>query len=193
MGAKYGSVSFLNIIAPELNDRLLADFLEMDSSLVIGMHVKPLDQMSAIKTVKRKLTELNATKIQEQKKAVRAGYDMDILPSDLSTYGSEAQKLCRSCKAATRMFLLTFTVLNTANSLRKLENTVLQAKGIAQKHNCQLVSLDFQQENGLMSLLPLGMNRIEDTARPDHVEPRYFCAFHHAGAVPARGGRFLVE
>ena len=162
MGAKYGSVSFLNIIAPELNDRLLADFLEMDSSLVIGMHVKPLDQMSAIKTVKRKLTELNATKIQEQKKAVRAGYDMDILPSDLSTYGSEAQKLLQELQSRNeRMFLLTFTVLNTANSLRKLENTVLQAKGIAQKHNCQLVSLDFQQENGLMSLLPLGMNRIE--------------------------------
>ena len=162
MGAKYGSVSFLNIIAPELNDRLLADFLEMDSSLVIGMYVKPLDQMSAIKTVKRKLTELNATKIQEQKKAVRAGYDMDILPSDLSTYGSEAQKLLQELQSRNeRMFLLTFTILNTANSLQKLENTVMQAKGIAQKHNCQLVPLDFQQENGLMSLLPLGMNRIE--------------------------------
>ncbi len=162
MGAKYGSVSFLNIIAPELNDRLLADFLEMDSSLVIGMHVNPLDQMSAIKTVKRKLTELNATKIQEQKKAVRAGYDMDILPSDLSTYGSEAQKLLQELQSRNeRMFLLTFTVLNTANTLPKLKDTVLQAKGIAQKHNCQLVPLDFQQENGLMSLLPLGMNRIE--------------------------------
>ena len=162
LGAKYGSVSFLNIIAPELNDRLLADFLEMDSSLVIGMHVKPIDQMSAIKTVKRKLTELNATKIQEQKKAVRAGYDMDILPSDLSTYGSEAQKLLQELQSRNeRMFLLTFTILNTANSLQKLENTVLQAKGIAQKHNCQLVQLDFQQENALMSLLPLGMNKIE--------------------------------
>ena len=162
MGAKYGSVSFLNIIAPELNDRLLADFLEMDSSLVIGMYVKPLDQMSAIKTVKRKLTELNATKIQEQKKAVRAGYDMDILPSDLSTYGSEAQKLLQELQNRNeRMFLLTFTVLNTANTLPKLKDTVLQAKGIAQKHNCQLVPLDFQQENGLMSCLPLGLNRIE--------------------------------
>ena len=162
MGAKYGSVSFLNIIAPELNDRLLADFLEMDSSLVIGMYVKPLDQMSAIKTVKRKLTELNATKIQEQKKAVRAGYDMDILPSDLSTYGTEAQKLLQELQNRNeRMFLLTFTVLNTANTLPKLKDTVLQAKGIAQRHNCQLVSLDFQQENGLMSLLPLGMNQIE--------------------------------
>ena len=162
MGAKYGAVSFLNILAPELNDRLLADLLDMDSSLVVGMHVKALDQLNAIKTVKRKLTELNATKIQEQKKAVRAGYDMDILPSDLATYGTEAQKLLQELQSRNeRMFLLTFVVVNTADSLKALNNTVLQAKGIAQKHNCQLVSLDFQQEDGLMSALPLALNRME--------------------------------
>ena len=162
MGAKYGAVSFLNILAPELNDRLLADLLDMDSSLVVGMHVKALDQLNAIKTVKRKLTELNATKIQEQKKAVRAGYDMDILPSDLATYGTEAQKLLQELQSRNeRMFLLTFVVVNTADSLKALNNTVLQAKGIAQKHNCQLVSLDFQQEDGLVSCLPLALNRIE--------------------------------
>ena len=162
MGAKYGAVSFLNILAPELNDRLLADLLDMDSSLVVSMHVKALDQLNAIKTVKRKLTELNATKIQEQKKAVRSGYDMDILPSDLATYGTEAQKLLQELQSRNeRMFLLTFVVVNTADSLKSLNNTVLQAKGIAQKHNCQLVPLDFQQEDGLMSCLPLALNRIE--------------------------------
>ena len=162
MGAKYGAVSFLNILAPELNDRLLADLLDMDSSLVVSMHVKALDQLNAIKTVKRELTELNATKIQEQKKAVRSGYDMDILPSDLATYGTEAQKLLQELQSRNeRMFLLTFVVVNTADSLKALNNTVLQAKGIAQKHNCQLVPLDFQQEDGLMSCLPLGMDKIE--------------------------------
>ena len=162
MGAKYGAVSFLNILAPELNDRLLADLLDMDSSLVVSMHVKALDQLNAIKTVKRKLTELNATKIQEQKKAVRSGYDMDILPSDLATYGTEAQKLLQELQSRNeRMFLLTFVVVNTADSLKALNNTVLQAKGVAQKHNCQLVPLDFQQEDGLMSALPLALNRIE--------------------------------
>ena len=162
MGAKYGAVSFLNILAPELNDRLLADLLDMDSSLVVAMQVKALDQLNAIKTVKRKLTELNATKIQEQKKAVRSGYDMDILPSDLATYGTEAQKLLQELQSRNeRMFLLTFIVVNTADTLKALNNTVLQAKGIAQKHNCQLVPLDFQQEDSLMSCLPLGMNKIE--------------------------------
>ena len=93
MGKKYGTVSFLQILAPELNDRLLADFLDMESSLIVSMHIQSVDQVKAIKTVKRKITDLDRSKIEEQKKAVRAGYDMDIIPSDLATYGSEAKKL----------------------------------------------------------------------------------------------------
>ena len=59
------------------------------------------------------------------------------------------------------MFLVTFLVVNTADTLRQLDNTILQASSIAQKHNCQLVRLDFQQEEGLMSSLPLGLNQVE--------------------------------
>ena len=60
-----------------------------------------------------------------------------------------------------RMFLTTIIVLNTSKSKRDLENTVFSAASIAQKHNCALKRLDFQQEQGLMSSLPLGLNQIE--------------------------------
>ena len=78
MGKKYGAVSFLQILAPELNDRLLADFLDMESSLIVSMHIQSVDQVKAIKTVKRKITDLDRSKIEEQKKAVRAGYDIIV-------------------------------------------------------------------------------------------------------------------
>ena len=162
MGKKYGIVSFLQILAPELNDRLLADFLDMESSLIVSMHIQSVDQVKAIKTVKRKITDLDRSKIEEQKKAVRAGYDMDIIPSDLATYGSEAKKLLQDLQSRNeRMFLLTFLVLNTADNPRQLGNNIFQAGSIAQKYNCQLTRLDFQQEEGLMSCLPLGLNQIE--------------------------------
>ena len=162
MGKKYGAVSFLQILAPELNDRLLADFLDMESSLIVSMHIQSVDQVKAIKTVKRKITDLDRSKIEEQKKAVRAGYDMDIIPSDLATYGSEAKKLLQDLQSRNeRMFLVTFLVLNTADNPRQLDNNVFQASSIAQKYNCQLTRLDFQQEEGLMSCLPLGINQIE--------------------------------
>ena len=162
MGKKYGAVSFLQILAPELNDRMLADFLDMESSLIVSLHIQSVDQIKAIKTVKRKITDLDRSKIEEQKKAVRAGYDMDIIPSDLATYGAEAKKLLQDLQSRNeRMFLVTFLVLNTADNPRQLGNNVFQASSIAQKYNCQLTRLDFQQEEGLMSALPLGLNQIE--------------------------------
>ena len=162
MGKKYGAVSFLQILAPELNDRMLADFLDMESSLIVSLHIQSVDQIKAIKTVKRKITDLDKSKIEEQKKAVRAGYDMDIIPSDLATYGAEAKKLLQDLQSRNeRMFLVTFLVLNTADNPRQQGNNVFQASSIAQKYNCQLTRLDFQQEEGLMSALPLGLNQIE--------------------------------
>ena len=144
----------MQILAPELNDRLLADFLDMESSLIVSMHIQSVDQVKAIKTVKRKITDLDRSKIEEQKKAVRAGYDMDIIPSDLATYGSEAKKLLQDLQSRNeRMFLLTFLVLNTADNPRQLGNNIFQAGSIAQKYNCQLTRLDFQQEEAPVHLV----------------------------------------
>ena len=162
IGKTLGAVSFLQILAPELNDRMLADFLDMESNLIVTMHIQSVDQVKAINTVKRKITDLQKMTIEEQKKAVRSGYDMDIIPSDLATYGNEAKKILQDLQSRNeRMFLLTFLVLNTANNKQQLANNVFQASSIAQKYNCQLTRLDFQQEEGLMSCLPIGYNQIE--------------------------------
>ena len=162
MGGTLGAVSFLQILAPELNDRMLADFLNMESSLIVSLHIQSIDQTAAIRQIKRKITELDQSKIDEQKKAIRAGYDIDILPSDLATYGGEAKKLLEDLQSHNeRMFLVTFLVMNTASTRQQLENRVFQAQGIAQKYNCALERLDFQQEKALISSLPLGLNQIE--------------------------------
>ena len=162
IGRTFGAVSFLQILAPELTDRMLADFLDLESSLVLTMHVRSIDQSEAIKTIKRKITDLDKMKIEEQKKAVRSGYDMEILPSDLMTYGTEAKTLLEDLQSRNeRMFLVTVLMMSTAPSRQKLENNVFQAAGVAQKYNCVLRRLDYQQEQGLVSSLPLGLNRIE--------------------------------
>ncbi len=162
MGEMYGCMSFLSIEASDISDRLLADFLGMESTQIVTMHIQSVDQNEAIKTVKHTITELDRSKIEEQKKAVRAGYDMDIIPSDLATYGRDAKALLKELQSQNeRMFLLTFLVMNTGRTKQELENNVFQAASIAQKHNCNLVRLDYQQEQGLMSSLPLASNQIE--------------------------------
>ena len=162
IGEMYGCMSFLSIDASDISDRLLADFLSMESSQIVTMHIQSVDQNEAIKTIKHTITELDRSKIEEQKKAVRAGYDMDIIPSDLATYGKDAKALLKELQSQNeRMFLLTFLVMNTGKTKQELENNVFQAASIAQKHNCNLIRLDYQQEQGLMSTLPLANNLIE--------------------------------
>lgn len=161
MGNTIGAVSFLQILAPELTDKMLAEFLDMDKNLIVNLHIQSVDQLKAIKLVKSKVTDINRMKIEEQKKAVRSGYDMDIIPSDLNTYGGEAKRLLEDLQSRNeRMFLVTVLFLNTARTKQELDNAVLQTAGIAQKYNCMLRRLDYQQEEGLMSSVPLGVNHI---------------------------------
>ena len=161
MGNTIGTVSFLQILAPELTDKMLAEFLDMDKNLIVNLHIQSVDQLKAIKLVKSKVTDINRMKIEEQKKAVRSGYDMDIIPSDLNTYGGEAKRLLEDLQSRNeRMFLVTILFLNTARTKQELDNAVLQTAGIAQKYNCMLRRLDYQQEGGLMSSVPLGVNHV---------------------------------
>ena len=162
MGATYGSVRYLQIIATELPDDLLNQFLNMESALTISIHMKTIEQGAAVKIIKRKLSDIDSMKITEQKKAVKNGYDMDIIPSDLLTYGEDAKNLLKELQSRNeRMFLVTVLVMNMATTKSKLNNEILTASGIAQKENCALKPLDFQQEQGMVSSLAIGRNEIE--------------------------------
>jgi len=162
VGQTIGAVSHLQILAPELTDRMLADFLDMSNDIMVNFHIKSIDQKQAIKMIKRKITDIDKMKIEEQKKAVRSGYDMDILPSDLVTFDTEAKNLLEELQSRNeRLFLVTILIYNTANSKQKLENIIFQVGGMAQKYNCAVMRLDYQQENGFLSTLPLGENFIE--------------------------------
>ena len=161
MGCTIGAVSFLHILAPELTDEMLKNFLEIQSALSVNIHIKSIDQSEAIKMIKRKITDLDKMKIEEQKKAVRAGYDMDIIPSDINTFGIDAKKLLEDLQGRNeRMFLVTVLIMNTAKTKKTLNSAIFEVQSIAQQRNCPLRRLDYQQEDGLMASVPIGINNI---------------------------------
>ena len=162
VGQMWGAASYLQIMASELSDKLLAEILELDAELTVTMHIQTVDQLKAIKTIKGKIADIGRMKAEEQKRAVRAGYDMEILPPDLITFSKDAAELLSDLQSRNeRMFLLTFTVVNLAPTRQRLENDVFTVSGIAQKYNCALRRLDWQQEQGFVSSLALGYNGIE--------------------------------
>ena len=162
MGQYWGAASYLQILASELSDKLLAEILELDAEMTVTLHIQTVDQLKAIKTIKGKISDIGKMKVEEQRKAVRAGYDPDILPPDLITFSKDAAELLADLQARNeRMFLLTFTVVNLAPTRQRLENDIFTVGGIAQKYNCTLKRLDWQQEQGFVSSLALGGNEVE--------------------------------
>ena len=162
IGQYWGAASYLQILASELSDKLLAEILELDAEMTVTMHIQTVDQLKAIKTIKGKISDIGKMKVEEQRKAVRAGYDPDILPPDLITFSKDAAELLADLQSRNeRMFLLTFTVVNLAPTRQRLENDVFTVGGISQKYNCALKRLDWQQEQGFVSSLALGYNEVE--------------------------------
>ena len=161
-GKFIGATSHFQILASELSDRMLSEFLDIDDNINISFHIRAIDQSEAIKMVKRKNTDIDKMRIEENKKAVRSGYDMDILPSDLITYGEDVKSLLKDLQTRDeRMFVVSIVFMNFARTVQKLDNTIAQISSIANKHNCKLKRLDHSQEQGLVSVLPLGVNKIE--------------------------------
>jgi len=71
---------------------------------------------------------------------------MDILPSDLATYGKEAKNLVDELQSRNeRLFLVTLVILNLANSRQKLDNDVFRVSGVAQKYNYTLALLNYSR------------------------------------------------
>ena len=162
MGDYLCKTSHFQILASELSDRLLSEILSVEENMYVSFHIHAIDQVDAIKMVKRKNTDLQKMMIEEQKKAVRSGYDMDIIPSDLTVYGKDIKNLLTDLQSRDeRMFEVSIVIMNLSKSKEKLDNTVAQISSICNRNNCALKNLTHQQEQGFMSALPLGVNKIE--------------------------------
>ena len=158
-GNMYGSVSYLDMIAPRFNDELLKKLLDMDDNLTITMHMQTMDPVKAIKMLKGALTNIQKMKIEEQKKAVRSGYDMDILPTDIITYEKDTLELLDDLNTSNQKIVkMTFLITCYGRTKRELENITQRVSGIIQQANCNLRCLQYLQEQGLMASAPIGCN-----------------------------------
>lgn len=123
IGDMFATTNFLVISAPEISDEMLADILNMEDALSVTMHIDTLNQTEAMKYIKGKLSDINKMKIEEQKKAIRSGYDMDIIPPDIETYSEEAHGLLKEMQSRNeRLFKVTFLITSFNENLQKMKD-----------------------------------------------------------------------
>ena len=137
------------------------DFLEMQNLFCVNIHVEPLDQIDALKFVKKKLTNVEQMKIDEQKKASQSGYDPDILPPAIKMYIEDIEKLLGDLNSKNeRLFHISISLRAYAKSKKELKLLSEMLKRTCQKNNCMMFPYDYRQEQTLLSTLPLCYNEI---------------------------------
>ena len=138
-GNMYGCVSYLDIIAPKFTDELIKHLLDIDANLTISMHMQTEDPVKAIKKLKAVISNIQKMKIEEQKKAVRSGYDMDILPTDIVTYEKDTLEFLDDLNTSNqKMINMTFLITCYGRTKRELESLMQRVSGIIQQANCDL-------------------------------------------------------
>lgn len=162
VGDRVGAVSYLQVYASDMEDRIIADMLGIGSNIWISIHADAMSRKEALDYAKGNLTDIQAMVITNQKNAVRSGFDMDILPPELETYKEAGDKLYRDIQRKNeQMYHTTITVVQTAATRKELEENIFELNGILSAYQCTLLRLDNRQEQGYVSALPLGNNSIE--------------------------------
>ncbi len=162
MGDVFGNVSLLSLDCPQVDDRIITDILSIDTPIIVSIHIDPIDRVKAKKFIQKRNMQLNSSKIKEQKHASNEGYDIDILPPELTANGEDTAKMLKEINSSNEnLFNMTILVTCFAKSPKELNATWESVEKIANKQSCQLILLRDQQEQGFVSTLPLGVNKIE--------------------------------
>lgn len=161
IGSKYGCVSYLKLSASQISDRMLCEFLDLDSEITVSFHFTPVSQEKALKAVKALVSNLQKMVIDEQKAAARQGYGMENISPQLRRDVDAAEKLMDDVSQNDeKMFMVTITMVQMADTIQQLERSYNSARSIATAQTCELIKLEHQQEDAFFSSLPLGNNRI---------------------------------
>ncbi|MGL5972740.1 MAG: VirB4-like conjugal transfer ATPase, CD1110 family [Oscillospiraceae bacterium] len=153
---------FFKDLPPDLNDKLISELSDISINMSINLHINSVDQAQAFNLVKRKISFMEQQKINEQQKALKSGYDVDMIPYELKYSLNEAQQLLDDLQHKNqRMFKATILISTSAKTENELRDNIYKIKGVANKNNCKISSLDYMQEEALNSSLLLGENHIE--------------------------------
>ncbi len=163
MGHMFGATKYLDIISPKLNEEVLKKILDIDSNIAVSMHMNTIEPIEAIKLLKKALSDIQKSKIDEQKRAVRSGYDMDILPTDIVLYEKNTMDLLDDLNTSNQKLIWTTILLSGfGRNKKELESVTQRISGIIQQANCRLIDLQYKQEVAMNAAAPIGINDTEE-------------------------------
>lgn len=156
MGDLYGRAMFLDNLPTFMNANILTELSDLPCNMLTSVIYRPIPADEAAKMVKHQITNINENIIRQQKKAARGNYSADIMPSELQRASEEAKALRVDMQSRNqKLFKVSVVIVLFATSKEELEQNTEALKAIGLSNIAQVKNLNFQQEAGLKSALPL--------------------------------------
>lgn len=158
LGNRYARAVFIRSLPSFINDSILTELTDLNFNMMLTMSIKPIDPDGAVKLIKNQINGMESNKMDYQKSSSKEGFYTPFIPFELRKNLAEAEELLDSVVSGNqRLFLTNVIILINENTKEKLDEHTEVIKDTARKFLCQIGTLDFQQEDGLNSVLPLGL------------------------------------
>ena len=159
IGKTYGRTYYLDVVAAQFNDETIYKLLQIDNNLSFSIHLNSLGPVEALKAVKRSLTDVQSKKIDQQKKAFRGGWDMDMVAPDIVTYEQDLMTLLEDLNSSNqKLFQATILISVFGRTKKELESAFEEVNGVINGSSNQLVMFNNLQEQAFFSSSPLCFN-----------------------------------
>ena len=162
MGNKYGRVLFLKEYASYIKDSMINELTSLNRSLMLSIDIIPVPTDEAVREMQNRLlgVETNVTNWQRRQNA--NNNFSAVVPYDLEQQRKETREMLDDLTTRDqRMMFAVVTLVHLADSKEELDSDTETLQSIARKHLCQLTTLNWQQADGLVTALPLGLRRID--------------------------------
>ena len=162
MGGKYGRVLFLKEYASYIKDSMINELTSLNRSLMLSIDIIPVPTDEAVREMQNRLlgVETNVTNWQRRQNA--NNNFSAVVPYDLEQQRKETREMLDDLTTRDqRMMFAVVTLVHLADSKEELDSDTETLQSIARKHLCQLTTLNWQQADGLVTALPLGLRRID--------------------------------
>jgi len=158
IGDRFGRALFLKDYAAYLKDRFLADLTDRGRNLILSIDIIPVPTDEAVKEVEKRRLGIETNIANYQRKQNMANNFSAVLPYEMELQRQEAKEFQDDLmNRDQRMFFANLTLVHTADTLAELNNDTEGILTTGRKHTCQFAPLKWQQMDGLLTALPIGV------------------------------------
>lgn len=159
---RWGRVLYLQDYASYIKDTMITELCDMDRSLMLSIDILPVPTDEAVREIQNKLLGVETNAANWQRKQNAANNFSAVLPYDMEQQRKETKEMLDDLtNRDQRMMYGLVTLVHLADTREQLDSDTETILTTARKHLCQMSVLRWQQKDGLDTVLPYGLRKIQ--------------------------------